>query len=100
MVGRKLTERLLCDGRLGDREISRMTLQDVVAAAKPAKPSIPIEIVTSDFSDPATPPPLVAARPDVIFHLPPIAPGEAEPDFAKGYRITLAAPPTLLYPLS
>ena len=32
MVGRKLTERLLKDGRLGNREISGMTLQDVVAS--------------------------------------------------------------------
>ena len=38
MVGRKLTERLLRDGRLGKHEITRMTLQDVVAPAKPAKP--------------------------------------------------------------
>ena len=37
MVGRKLTERLLRDGRLGKRDITRMTLQDVVAPAKPAK---------------------------------------------------------------
>ena len=34
MVGRKLTERLLRDGRLGNREISGMTLQDVVAPEK------------------------------------------------------------------
>ena len=31
MVGRKLTERLARDGRLGNREITRLTLQDVVA---------------------------------------------------------------------
>ena len=36
MVGRKLTERLLRDGRLGKHDITRMTLQDVVAPAKPA----------------------------------------------------------------
>ena len=36
MVGRKLTERLLRDGRLGNRDITRLTLQDVVAPAKPA----------------------------------------------------------------
>ena len=36
MVGRKLTERLLRDGRLGKRDITRMTLQDVVAPAQPA----------------------------------------------------------------
>jgi len=33
MVGRKLTERLLRDGRLGKRDITRMTLHDVVAPA-------------------------------------------------------------------
>jgi nucleoside-diphosphate-sugar epimerase len=88
MVGRKLTERLLRDGRLGTREISRMTLQDVVAAAKP-NTSIPVEIVTSDFSDPATAPALIKSRPDVIFHLAAIVSGEAELDFDKGYRINL-----------
>ena len=40
MVGRKLTERLLRDGRLGNHEITRMTLQDVVAPAKPANASL------------------------------------------------------------
>jgi D-erythronate 2-dehydrogenase len=89
MVGRKLTARLLRDGRLGDREISRLTLHDVVAATNPANTSIPVEIVTSDFSDPATAPKLVAARPDVIFHLAAIVSGEAELDFDKGYRINL-----------
>jgi nucleoside-diphosphate-sugar epimerase len=88
MVGRKLTERLLRDGRLGIREISRMTLQDVVAAARP-NTSIPVEIVTSDFSDPATAPALIKSRPDVIFHLAAIVSGEAELDFDKGYRINL-----------
>ena len=43
MVGRKLTERLLRDGRLGKHEITRMTLQDVVAPTKPANASIPIK---------------------------------------------------------
>ena len=42
MVGRKLTERLLRDGRLGKHDITRMTLQDVVAPTKPANASIPI----------------------------------------------------------
>jgi D-erythronate 2-dehydrogenase len=89
MVGRKLTERLLRDGRLGDREISRLTLQDVVAATKPANALIPVDIVTSDFSDPATAPALIAGHPDVIFHLAAIVSGEAELDFDKGYRINL-----------
>jgi nucleoside-diphosphate-sugar epimerase len=89
MVGRKLTERLLRDGHLGKREITRMTLQDVVAPAKPANAAIPISIVTSDFADPNTAAPLVAHQPEVIFHLAAIVSGEAEAEFDKGYRINL-----------
>jgi nucleoside-diphosphate-sugar epimerase len=88
MVGRKLTEKLLRDGRLGKHDITRMTLQDVVAPAKPAT-SIPVDIVTSDFADPGTAAPLVASKPDVIFHLAAIVSGEAEAEFDKGYRINL-----------
>src|SRR4030081_2134938 len=89
MVGRKLTERLLGEGRLGNRDITRMTLQDVVAPAKPGNGSIPIKIVTSDFADAGTAAPLIAERPDVIFHLAAIVSGEAEAEFDKGYRINL-----------
>jgi nucleoside-diphosphate-sugar epimerase len=89
MVGRKLVERLLRDGQLGNREITRMTLQDVVAPARPLDASIPISLVTSDFADPASAAPLVAHRPDVIFHLAAIVSGEAEAEFQKGYRINL-----------
>ena len=88
MVGRKLTDKLVADGRLGNREITRLTLQDVVAPAKPAT-SIPTETVTSDFSDPKSAPALIAGKPDVIFHLAAIVSGEAEADFDKGYRINL-----------
>ena len=89
MVGRKLTERLLRDGRLGKRDITRMTLQDVVAPAKPAKAGFPVDTVTCDFAVPGAAEPLVADRPDVIFHLAAIVSGEAELDFDKGYRINL-----------
>jgi nucleoside-diphosphate-sugar epimerase len=89
MVGRKLTERLLRDGHLGERAITRMTLQDVVAPTKPLDVSIPISIVTSDFADVATAAPLLTDRPEVIFHLAAIVSGEAEAEFEKGYRINL-----------
>lgn len=89
MVGRKLTERLARDGRLGNREITRLTLQDVVAPQNPAGNAIPTRLVTSDFADPGTAAPLVAERPDVIFHLAAIVSGEAEVEFDKGYRINL-----------
>jgi D-erythronate 2-dehydrogenase len=89
MVGRKLTERLLRDGRLGSREITRMTLHDVVAPAKPAKAGFPVETEASDFAVAGAAEKLIAGRPDVIFHLAAIVSGEAELDFDKGYRINL-----------
>jgi nucleoside-diphosphate-sugar epimerase len=88
MVGRKLTERLLRDGRLGKHEISRMTLQDVVAPT-PAKAGFPVDTLTGDFAVAGFAEKLVADRPDVIFHLAAIVSGEAELDFDKGYRINL-----------
>jgi D-erythronate 2-dehydrogenase len=89
MVGRKLTDQLLRDGRLGSREITRMTLQDVVAPAAPAKATFSVNTVTCDFAVPGVAGKLVADRPDVIFHLAAIVSGEAELDFDKGYRINL-----------
>jgi len=88
MVGRKLVDRLVADGRLGTTDITRLTLQDVVAPAKPAT-AIPVETVTGDAADPAMARKLVAAKPEVIFHLAAIVSGEAEADFDKGYRINL-----------
>lgn len=89
MVGRKLSERLLRNGHLGEREITRMTLQDVVAPAQPAKAAFPVNTVTCDFAVAGAAEKLVADRPDVIFHLAAIVSGEAELDFDKGYRINL-----------
>jgi nucleoside-diphosphate-sugar epimerase len=89
MVGRKLSERLLRDGHLGKREITRMTLQDVIAPAQSAKAGFPVDTVTCDFAVPGAAEKLVADRPDVIFHLAAIVSGEAELDFDKGYRINL-----------
>jgi len=89
MVGRKLSERLFRDGHLGKREITRITLQDVIAPPQPAKAGFPVDTVTCDFAVPGAAEKLVAARPDVVFHLAAIVSGEAELDFDKGYRINL-----------
>ncbi len=89
MVGRKLVERLLRDGRLGKSDISRLTLQDVVAPAKPEKAGFPVDVVAGDFAVAGFAEKLVSGRPDVIFHLAAIVSGEAELDFDKGYRINL-----------
>ena len=89
MVGRKLVDRLLRDGRLGKSEISKLTLHDVVAPAKPEKADFTVEVHEGDFAVPGAAENLVAGRPDVIFHLAAIVSGEAELDFDKGYRINL-----------
>jgi nucleoside-diphosphate-sugar epimerase len=89
MVGRKLTERLLRDGRLGKREITKMTLQDVVAPSAPARVGFPVHTVTCDFAVAGVAEKLLTERPDLIFHLAAIVSGEAELDFDKGYRINL-----------
>ena len=89
MVGRKLVDRLLRDGRLGKSDITKMTLHDVVAPAKPEKAGFPVEVVAGDFAVPGAAEKLIVDRPDVIFHLAAIVSGEAELDFDKGYRINL-----------
>lgn len=89
MVGRKLTERLVRDKRLGDREITALTLADVVSPARPEGFAGTVETVTADLSAPGAADDLAAKRPDVVFHLAAIVSGEAEADFDKGYRINL-----------
>ena len=89
MVGRKLTERLAADGRLGGREITLATLHDVITPENPANAPFQVKTVASDFSEPGEAEKLVAERPDVIFHLAAIVSGEAEAEFDKGYRINL-----------
>src|ERR1700723_1880411 len=89
MVGRKLVDRLLSDGRLGKNDITGMTLHDVVAPKQPDKAAFPVEVLSGDFAVAGFAEKLVADRPDVIFHLAAIVSGEAELDFDKGYRINL-----------
>src|SRR4051812_13345894 len=75
MIGRKLTAQLAKEG------VGELILHDVV----------PFDGATavSDLSTPGEAEKLVAARPQVIFHLAAIVSGEAEADFEKGYRINL-----------
>jgi nucleoside-diphosphate-sugar epimerase len=89
MVGRKLVDRLARAGHLGGREITRVTLHDVVEPQKPAGAPFETRTAVSDFAQPGEAEKLVAERPDVIFHLAAIVSGEAEADFDKGYRINL-----------
>ena len=89
MIGRKLTERLVKDGALNGKPIDTLTLTDVVTPQKPSGFSGKVEASTDDLPAPNVAEKLIAARPDVIFHLAGVVSGEAELDFAKGYRVNL-----------
>ena len=89
MVGRKLTERLVADGRLGSRDIERLTLVDVVAPTATPTFGGAVETVVADLSRPGEAEKLAGKRADTVIHLAAIVSGEAEADFDKGYRINL-----------
>jgi D-erythronate 2-dehydrogenase len=89
MIGRKLAERLVRDGALAGKAISKLTLYDVVPAATPADAKIPVDIATGDLPGAGEADKLIADRPDIVFHLAAIVSGEAEQDFDKGYRINM-----------
>lgn len=89
MIGRKLVERLVRDGGLNGRPIEALTLADIVAPETPNGFSGKIEARTVDLPAPGVAESLIAARPDVIFHLAGIVSGEAETSFDKGYRVNL-----------
>ena len=96
MIGRKLTARLVKDGRLNGQKIDRLTLIDVVAPNEPSGFTGTLELSASDLSSPGAAAKAVASRPDAIFHLAGVVSGEAEIDFDKGYRVNLDGTRALL----
>jgi len=89
MIGRKLTERLVKDAKLGHEAIEKLILADVIAPTAVRAPGIEIEAHELDIVSEDAVSSLIAARPDVVFHLAAIVSGEAELDFDKGYAINL-----------
>jgi nucleoside-diphosphate-sugar epimerase len=88
MIGRKLVERLVRDGKIGGKAISRLTLHDIAAPEKPVV-SCPVAARGGDISAPAEAAALFAGAPDLVFHLAAVVSGEAEADFDKGYRVNI-----------
>src|SRR6187455_3844081 len=96
MIGRKLTARLVKDGKLNGKQIDRLTLTDVVPPEKPQGFKGTVDAATSDLSAPGAAAKAVGGKPDVIFHLAGVVSGEAETDFEKGYRVNLDGTRALL----
>lgn len=96
MIGRKLTNRLVADGRLGDHQIDRLTLADVITPTAPVGWSDGLQLLSADLAEPGAASQLIMDRPEVIFHLAAVVSGEAEADFDKGYRVNLDGTRALL----
>lgn len=89
MIGQKLIERLAHDGALNGKPIDKLTLVDIVSPELPAALLDRSETHAVDLPEPGIAEKLIAARPDVIFHLAGIVSAEAETNFTKGYRVNL-----------
>ncbi|HWT31595.1 MAG TPA: D-erythronate dehydrogenase [Propylenella sp.] len=89
MVGRKITEHLLKNRRIRGRDVTKLTLHDVVAPDAQPTDAISILPVAGDISDRTVIDRLVSEKPDIIIHLAAIVSGEAEADFDKGYAVNL-----------
>ena len=90
MIGRKLAERLVRDGRIDDQAIDRLDARRhrrVGDAGRIRREHV--DVVTADLAGRASPKRLVSGRPDVIFHAAGVVSAEAELDFDKGYRSNL-----------
>jgi nucleoside-diphosphate-sugar epimerase len=88
MIGRKLTARLLADGKLNGKPIVSIDVVDVVVAEWP-KGEAKLHAQVGDLATPGFADTLAALKPDVVFHLAGIVSGEAEANFDLGYRVNL-----------
>src|ERR1700760_3993395 len=93
MIGRKLTARLVRDGKLAGKAITHAHLVDIITPQAPANAPFPATLDAFDIAASYVATKLIAPRPDVIFLLASVVSGEAEADFDKGYAINLRGPP-------
>ena len=94
MIGARLVAELARRGAIAGRDITGLTLVDVVPPTLPD--GVPGAAMAVDLADPAAAPALIEARPDVIFHLAAIVSGQAESDLRLGYDVNLHGTVALL----
>ena len=86
MIGRKLTAALIARGMVQGNPTKNLILHDIVAAAEVVSPHIAL---VGDLSQPGVAAGLISHRPELIFHLAGVVSGEAEANFALGYRVNV-----------
>ena len=91
MIGRKLCARLAAEGAIAGRPIESAHFVDLAAPVPPAGARFAALCEALDVAAPSTAAKLIAARPNLVFHLAAVVSGEAESDFDKGYAVNLDA---------
>jgi nucleoside-diphosphate-sugar epimerase len=91
MIGRKLCARLAAGGAIAGQPIASACLIDLAAPPPPAGARFAATSEAVDLASASAAEAIVAARPDVVFHLAAVVSGEAESDFDKGYAVNLDA---------
>jgi len=89
MIGRRLVDALVRDGRVGGEPLTALTLLDVVPPSPPEGFSGPVRAEAADLTAPGAAEAAIAERPGVIFHLAAVVSGEAEANLELGYRVNL-----------
>ncbi len=92
VVGQKLCRLLAARGHLKGKDITRLTLADIVDPASIAEAPFPVETVTCDIADPASLETVITADTDVVYLLAAIVSGQAEQDFDIGMRVNFMGP--------
>ena len=87
-LGTRLAARLLEQGTLGGKRISRLTLLDA-AFPRDLPKDERLTILTGDISDKAVLEKAIAADTDAVFHLAAVVSGQAEAEFDLGMRVNL-----------
>jgi nucleoside-diphosphate-sugar epimerase len=85
-LGRKIAEQLAASGRLGNRDVTSLTLFDIAVPAPLAAP-FPVHCIDGDIT--ALPAGVIGAQTDVIFHLAAVVSAAAEADYDLGRRVNL-----------
>jgi D-erythronate 2-dehydrogenase len=96
MLGRKLVDKLAQSGAVSGQAITHLIRHDVVLALPPPVSTFTVATHLGDLSEAGEAEKLIAAKPDLVFHLAAVVSGEAEANFEKGYAINLDGTRNLL----
>ena len=88
-LGRKVAGRLALTGKVGAREITAMTLFDVVPPKPPEGARFPVTCLAGDIADAAGASRLADHETGVVFHLAAVVSAQAEAEFDLGWRVNL-----------